>query len=355
MDRVADVRTDGVSPPGENSATPAHPPGPRTGPPSPSPSTGRWIADACLIATAVMWGINIPLSKYVVGVLDPFVFNGVRLVLAAVTLGVCALGERRWLAARETERSADRPKRRIVSSPEFWVFVALTGLIYQLLFIFGISHTTAANSALLLSTMPMWTAIISFFALHERLPRITWIGLVITFVGTVVVINARHGIDLSANYFWGNVLMMAAAMSWAVGTLISRRVFDRITPLQLAFWSGALTAPIHLAIAWPRLGESWPMVTQTPMLIAIAYSGMFSTGLAYVTWHIGVRRLGGSHAAVYQNVVTLVAVLGGWLFLREQPLAAQIVGGVLIIGGLIAMRSGRRTTRVDLTTVTGQK
>ena len=63
--------------------------------------------------------------------------------------------------------------------------------------------------------------------------------------------------------------------------------------------------------------------------------------LAYASWHVGVRILGGSHAAVYQNVVTLVAVLGGWLFLHERPVVVQIVGGVLIVLGQVAMRCGR--------------
>ena len=305
-------------------------------------ATNRWVADACLIATAVMWGVNIPLSKYVVGELEPFVFNGVRLVLAAITLAGCAALERRWLSGRTRGGVPTVNRRPLIASVSFWSFILLTGLIYQLLFIFGISRTTAANSALLLSTMPMWTAMISFFALRERLPRVTWWGLGITFMGAVWVINARQGIDLSTTFFWGNLMMMSAALCWAAGTVISRRVLERITPLQLAFWSGVLTAPIHLAIAWPYLNPAWETLMRWKILLAVAYSGIFSTGLAYVTWHIGVRRLGGSHAAVYQNLVTLVAVLGGWLLLREQPLTAQIVGGILIIGGLVIMRRGRK-------------
>ena len=77
-------------------------------------------------------------------------------------------------------------------------------------------------------------------------------------------------------------------------------------------------------------------------MAAIIYSGIFSTGVAYATWHAGVRAVGGSHASVYQNVVTLVAVIGGWLVLKEQPMSAQIFGGLLTIVGLFLMRRGRR-------------
>ena len=55
-----------------------------------SPQKGRhnWVADLCLIMTAVMWGINIPVVKYAVGHVDPFAFNAVRLVFATLILAV---------------------------------------------------------------------------------------------------------------------------------------------------------------------------------------------------------------------------------------------------------------------------
>ncbi len=103
-----------------------------------------------------------------------------------------------------------------------------------------------------------------------------------------------------------------------------------------------ITTPMHWIIIAPYIAENWEQATRTVTLLEIIYSGVFSTGLAYASWHVGVRILGGSHAAVYQNVVTLVAVIGGWLFLHEKPILALIGGGVLIVLGLIAMRRGRR-------------
>jgi drug/metabolite transporter (DMT)-like permease len=279
-----------------------------------------------------LWGINILVFKHAIQEINPWVFNALRLVFATTTLGILAWVESQFWPA----------PRRSFSRLQVFCFALLTGFIYLLVFVKGISLTTAGNTALILSSMPMWTAILSFFFVKERLPGVTWIGLLITFVGTVLVTTYSGGkVSLASEYFMGNLLMLAAAMAWASGTVLSRSLLRSVTPLQLAFWSALITTPMHLAIIAPQLPASWAQATEWTTALEIIYSGVFSTGLAYASWHAGVRILGGSHAAVYQNVVTLVAVLGGWIFLREQPLVAQMVGGVLIVIGLVFMRRGR--------------
>jgi drug/metabolite transporter (DMT)-like permease len=222
------------------------------------------------------------------------------------------------------------------------LFCFLSGFLYLVIFVKGIELTTAGNTALILASMPMWTAILSFFVLSERLPPITWGGLLITLVGTVIVTTQSSGeVSLSSKYFVGNLCMLGAAMAWACGTVVSRPILLTMSPLRLAFLSSLLTTPLHVWLVIDQMPAAWPTAMQTHNMLAIIYSGVFSTGVAYATWHAGVRAVGGSHASVYQNVVTLVAVVGGWVFLKEQPMVAQLFGGVLMIAGLLMMRRGR--------------
>lgn len=298
----------------------------------------HWQADACLLATAVMWGVNIPVVKEAITRLDPFLFNASRLVFSALALGLLV-----WLEWRAGYRQQARlPWRKVL------LFSVMTGLVYQILFMLGITRTTAGNTALLLATMPVWTAILSYFVYHERLPKVTWLGLLVTLIGTTLVIVSGGKVSLRSDFLWGNLFMLMAAMLWAGGTVYSRPLLREFSPLRLSLISNGLFMPLHLALAplWMQFPvkeyEPWQTVLFQPgILLALVYSGAFSTGLAYATWNIGVRQLGGSHAAVYQNIVTLVAVLGGWLFLREQILPAQIVGGVIMLVGLYLMRRGR--------------
>ncbi len=293
-----------------------------------------WWADLILMSTALMWGTNILVFKNAISDISPWVFNALRLVFATITLGILAAGEA-WLA---------RPMK--AREPVRWwrvsLFAFLSGFAYLVLFVKGIDLTTAGNTGLILASMPMWTAILSFVFLHERLPRITWFGLLVTFVGTAIVTTQGSGpVSFSSRYIVGNVCMLVAAMTWATATVMSRPILKKITPLRLAFISALLTTPFHLLLVASELPAALRQAMQPTMLLAIIYSGAFSTGVAYVTWHVGVRAVGASHASIYQNIVTLVTVVGGWIVLKEQPLLAQVLGGILMIAGLLLMRKGR--------------
>lgn len=292
----------------------------------------RWLADGSLLLTTILWGINIPVVKFATLEIDPIVFNAMRVALSTVVLGLFALLESSWI---------EQPTARL-SKLRFIIFALLSGFLYPLVFMFGIDNTTAGNTALLLSSMPLWTALISAVFIGERLPMLSWIAMMITFLGTGVVVAAGGKVSLSAEDFTGNILILLSAMLWASSTVISGPLLKQMTPLRLAFLSSLLTTPLHLTLVSHSLPEALPKLAQWHNLAALFYSGIFSTGIAYVTWHMGVRRLGGSHASVYQNVVTLIAVLGGWLVLGEPLLASQLIGGLLMIIGLLLIRHSRR-------------
>ena len=304
----------------------------------------RWFADACLLMTALIWGVNILIFKYSIGILEPVVFNALRLVFSTLALGLCVAVESRW---------RNRPiwPRSTATNRINWIRVAwfsvLTGLCYMVLFLTGIDRTTAGNTALLLASMPMWTAALSFIFLHERLPRVTWFGLLLTLAGTITVTLAGGTVSLNLEHFQGNLLVLAAAFSWAIATVISRSILGTMSPLQLSFVASLTTTPLHVAWILPSLQKNWSTILEPWMLAAIIFSGAFSTGLAYALWNAGVKILGGSHAAIYQNLVTLVAVTGGWILLKETPLPAQIIGGLTIVSGVLVMRQGRKRSPVD--------
>ncbi len=290
-----------------------------------------WLADLALLASATMWGINIPVVKHATASLDPLVFNASRVVLSTLALGLLA-----WLEQRNRPKQSER-----LDWKQILFFTSLSGFLYSLLFMFGIQRTTAANAALLMSTMPMWTAILSLVFLGERLKAITWMGLGITIAGTIVVVSAKGQLQFSMQNMLGNVLILSAAFTWASATVVSRPLMVPVGPLRLAFISCALTTPLHWIVVSFLCDVSVERILVPHQIACLLYSGLLSTGLAYATWNFGVQKLGGSHASVYQNIVTLVAVLGGWVVLRESPLLAQILGGALMIVGLLIMRRGR--------------
>ncbi|MBX3420981.1 MAG: DMT family transporter [Pirellulaceae bacterium] len=294
-----------------------------------------WVADGLLLFTALLWGINIVVFKAAITGTNAYVFNALRLLFAVSTLVVMAAIE--WQLY-----PAIRVRMRTLPWLTIALYCLLNGVIYLLAYVQGISLTTAGNVALIFASLPMWTAGMSMLLFNERLPGIVWTGLLITAVGTgLIILNGAGQVSLSSQYLTGNLFVLIATLAWGSATILSRNLLRVLTPLQLAAFSSLATTPIHWCIAWQHLPDVLRTSHAPGYWAAMAYSGVFSTGIAYAAWNAGVRRAGASYASIYQNVVTLVAVLGGWWLLREQLLAVQIIGGVMTIAGLLLMRRAR--------------
>ena len=298
-------------------------------------TSSRFWADFNLFSVAVLWGINAPIMKYGISQIDPFVFNGFRLSVSAVALYFCMLFESR--------RNRDKPAVERHPHLVWWVigFGFLSGAIYQITFLTGIFRTTAGNTALIMSSCPMWTAGLAVMATSERLSRAAWLGLTLTLAGTLLVIAQQGEFSASGANLVGNLIVLVAALAWAISSVVSKPLLNHISAIRLAFFSIIVTLPLHWLLAVPKLQSDFAAAFEPWTIASILFSGVFSTGVAYAMWNYGVQKLGAPHAAIYQNVIPLVAVISAWWMIGETPLSFQILGGALIIGGLVLMRRGR--------------
>jgi drug/metabolite transporter (DMT)-like permease len=221
------------------------------------------------------------------------------------------------------------------------IYALLITVLYQLFFLAGVSRTASGTTSLILSTIPMWTALLARIFPGEQLRPAAWGGLLTAFTGTLIVSLEGGAIRNAHGTIIGNLSILAAAVSWAAGTVYSRPLMNSISPIQLAAWSTALAMPLHLAIAVPGLLRNQQALLQPVVWGVILYSGLFSTGLALPMWNFGVRRAGAAQAAVFQNLVPVIAIAAAWL-LRDEPVTvAQVIGGTLIITGILTMRLAR--------------
>lgn len=348
-----------------------------------------WLAELSLLSVAIIWGVNIPIMKIALALgVDRFALNGLRLVVSAMTLQAFA-----WFEYRRGIRPNVRLNWRGILG-----YATLVSVLYQMLFLLSVSQTTSADIALIMATVPMWTAIGARVLLAEVLTRRAWLGLIVGFAGTVVVTlqgatapavqRATAGNPMTAEVsmptasdaaenrpavvptsivtavpadrrsnspgvgwsgvfagrFGGNLIALAAALMWSGGTIFSRPMLKRISPLQLSAFSASIGLPFHLAVAWPVLPAGIRMLSSVQLDACLIYSGVLSTGLALPMWSFGVKHAGAAHATMFQNLSPIVAIVSAWLILGEPLNIAQGVGGALILGGLLIMRSARRIT-----------
>lgn len=294
-----------------------------------------WISDLSLLAVVLIWGANFPILKGALQAMHVHVLNVFRFVVSALVLGGMYAYSRRGGSA--SFFGPLRSHGRTIAGLGILGYV-----LYQVCFIVGVNNTTAGSAALIMASAPMWTAIISRVAGYERLGRLSWIGLAVSLAGTVLVVAAGSDrVALGAGSLFGNALMLTGAVLWGTYTALNTSVVHEVEPVAVTFFGilvalpflGAIGAPYASTVAWAEV-DLW-------VWVAIVFSGGLSTGVAFVVWNTAVRNVGASNTAVYNNLVPLIAVFGGWLFLDETVNAAQLGGGALIIVGLVMVRRYR--------------
>ena len=299
-------------------------------------TTSRLKSELQLLAVVLFWGLNFPVAKWVLIVIHPHVMNLFRLLAAALVLGV--------FYYRSTKRAGIRFWDPIRTDFKSFVFISLLGWVaYQIAFITGLDLTTAGNSAIIMSSAPVWTMIVALIWRIEKITLLAALGMLISLVGTSWIILADGNVAVDSTFFLGNVVILGAAMLWGAYTAYTRPLVQRHSPLALTVLSVLLALPILTVIAIPYCDETaWESVTLLHW-VAMFFSGSLSTGLAIVFWNNAVRNLGASHTAAFGNLVPLIALFSGFLLLGDPILPVQLIGGTLVIGGLVIMRWARKS------------
>lgn len=293
---------------------------------SPPPRAhATWLAP---LLVALIWGVNgAVIRKAVTGELHPFAFNAVRLTLSVLVLAALLAWQRR------RREPAPVPMTRVL-------LVGVLGpLLNQCLSVSAFAHTSTGNAALIGASAPVWTALIAVWLGVERVASRTWLAIALTCAGTAAI-NLHHGFALSGGHWLGNLFALGASLTWALTNIASAPLVGRISPTQLACWSTATVLPVHAGLLMTHEPASWSLSWTS--WVCILYSGVVSTGLAYVLWNATVRRIGPSLAMVYSNMVPLFAIAAAGVLLDEPVTPVQFVGGGLILTGVVLAGTRKR-------------
>jgi drug/metabolite transporter (DMT)-like permease len=277
----------------------------------------------------VIWGVNFAVIKAALEVLTPLAFNALRFPLAAGFLVALMLPRGLGLVPERADRG------------RIGLLGLLGNVVYQLLFILGVAHTSAGNASLLLATTPVWTVLLSTALGHERPPLPVWIGVGATLAGMGLVVAGSGGAGFGTTTFLGDLLTIGAAMVWAVYTVGSRPLVQRYGAMPVTAWMLWVGTPVLVLLGVPGIAGLPPGTLTLPVWAAIAYAGVLSISVAYLLWNRGIRRLGNARAAVYSNLVPVVALAAAWVALGERPTALQAGGAAVILAGVTVTRLGR--------------
>lgn len=284
--------------------------------------------DLTMLLVVVIWGTNFSVTKAAIEQIPPLAFVALRFTIGALLL---------WAVLRLREGPAPLPP----GSLKKLIWLGIIGnTIYQTCFMIGLRLTTASNSALLIATVPVITAIAGALLGIERLNRRMLIGILLAFLGVTLVVAAR-GLAFAPEKVLGDLLLIGCAISWAIYTLGVRTLNSELSPLRITTWTILTGLPGLLLLGFPgMLQHNWAAVSPNAWL-SLLYSSVLSLGLAYILWNNSVRVAGTNRTAIYNCVTPLVAALAAWPLLGEVPTIQHALGAALIIMGVLTTRRGK--------------
>jgi drug/metabolite transporter (DMT)-like permease len=295
-------------------------------------SAGSSVADRRLAEFAVLgimafWAGNFIVVKGAISIVPPVGFTFLRYSLAAVSL----LALLRW---REGAIRLPRPDT---------LRIALLGIVgfgcYQIIWPFALQSIPAGDSALLIATAPVLTALLAVAVGADAPSPVKLFGALLSFVGVAIVIGAGQGLNLGAS-LGGDLLTVVAAACWAIYTVFAAGILRRHSPLMATTWAivaGTLfMAPVGLA----QLATTDLSQFGLPVIVAIVYAGTLAAGFANVVVFHGLKLLGPTRVTAFQALVPALAVVLAAIFLGEAIRPVQVVGGAVILAGVALVRRG---------------
>ena len=289
-----------------------------------------------LLLTAVLWGTNYHLAKYMVAE-TTFAGGGFWRYAVAVTTLLLVIGRRLpdWAAVR-----AHLGPAALIGG------VALFG--FNLCYFLGLGHTSALNGSLIMSLNPASTVLLSALVLGTAVRALQVVGLAVSLTGVVYLVTAgdvsRLG-SLSLNL--GDVYFLGANICFAFHHVWVKRYGGGLSTRHFTFLIAACTLLAFTAAL--AVTDHGPSLDHTPTFWACALAfGALGTTLAYLSWNAGVKALGADVGGMFLNVPPLATAAGaavlGRPFLPEHFVAGALVLVGLAIGQVAVYRSRAAVT-----------
>ena len=286
------------------------------------------------LIVCVFWGSTYLAIRIGVGVLPPFLFAGLRFVIAGLLLAGLTLA------------FGDRLPRRAKD----WRTLSIVGLLLlsggNAFVVWAEQYTASGIASVVVVTVALWMA---FF--DALIPGgsgdLSWrvvLGLAVGFAGTVLLVGGSPS-ELSRADLRGPLALTWASMSWSLGSVYAKRHPTETSPYMAAaiqmLAGGAVTVVVASA-----LGEWSAWQNSARGTAAIAYLVVFGSIVGYSAYGYALRHASPTIVGTYAYVNPVIAVLLGWLVLREPITPRTLVAMAVILGAVVWIQLSGRLRRL---------
>lgn len=208
----------------------------------------------------------------------------------------------------------------ITKQPKFQIYRIITNSIAMLCFFYGLTLTTLAEVTALNLTVPIFTTLLAFLFLNEKLKKHRLAALFIGFLGAIIVLRP----DISINI--GGVLILISALIWSISLIFIKKLTETDSPVTISLYAGVGMIPATFVAAYPYL--IMPNLYQFLIILFIAITGTIAQTLLNSAFKRGQLAI----LLPFDYLKLIWSVLIGYTIFVESTTISLWIGGTLIVG-----------------------
>jgi len=284
-------------------------------------------ANLVLLITAVIWGGGFVAQRLGMQQMGPYIFNGFRFFIGALTLTPIILIRKQTGTSQKGNLN-----RTLLVGAVAGLFIFFGATFQQL----GLVYTTAGKAGFITG---LYVVIVPLLGMvwGDRGSLFTWLGAMLAVIG-LYILSASRGVVFAP----GDGFVLIGACFWALHVQFIARYSPDVDVFQLSFVQSLFTSLISFGVGYFTEDVVFDQVLSAA--IPILYGGVISIGIAYTLQVIGQRYAKPAPAAIILSLESVFAVFWGWLILSEVLTPKILAGSSLMLAGMMVSQIKRKKT-----------
>lgn len=290
-----------------------------------SKSVISWLI---LFSCNLMWAFHFTSIKLVQDQVGPYFTVWAPMLLATIFLAPFVI--------KDFKKGGKKPKDILI----FVQLAALGAFPSQVLMTYGTQYSLASNSAILVLTLPVITAVFAFLILKEKMNRIRWISFAIAIIGVALCsTDDIKKMDLSSRYALGNLLIFLAIIGNAYYNVGCKKIAEQYTEMEMVFYTYLVMVILLAPLVWyyePNMYKNIPDYT-TQTWIGMTSLTLFHNFLSMLLFFKALKNLDATQVALSNYMITFIGLPIAAIWLGETLKTQAIIGGVLVLASTLIL------------------
>lgn len=271
-----------------------------------------------------VWGASFIATKVVLRDISPVTIVWIRFSMGVVILGIAVAARKQFALLNRSE----------------WLYFVLLGFLgitfHQWLQSNALQTSEASTTAWIVATTPVFMALLGWIALQETLGWAKIAGILLAFIGVLVVVYDGDLSTMSLRSFGkpGDILILISAINWTVFSVLSRSRLKKHPAAFMMFYVMLLGWLLTSILFFTTQNVSDVQNLTVSGWVGLSFLGIFCSGLAYIAWYDALQTLGTAETGVFLYMEPLVTVIVAFFVLNESITVASLLGGGVIILGV---------------------